>query len=123
MRIRRNSIRLRLTQSEVAQVVEQGFVEETVEFGGENKLIYSIKTASDAEIVSARFDSNQLIVSVPRAEIERWANSNQVAVKAEQNVGNAEALRLLIEKDFACLEPRGDEDADAFPNPAGNLKC
>jgi hypothetical protein len=37
-------------------------------------------------------------------------------------VGDGKTLRILVEKDFACLtKPPHEDDADAFPNP--NKSC
>lgn len=124
MRVRGNSIRLRLTQSDVAELIQKGFVEEAVEFGGASRLIYALRSASGAETICAEFEDNRLAVIVPEKEAREWANSEQISLEGKQNIGGDKVLRLLIEKDFACLAPRAaEEDADAFPNPAGNLKC
>ena len=111
MRVRGNSIRLRLTRSEVERFRETGLVEEIIEFGNGQKLVYALESAANSEIVSAEFDSNGITVFVPRKDAKQWVNSNQVGIEAGQNIGNGKILRLLIEKDFACLEPRkGEED-------------
>ena len=124
MRARGNSIRLRLTQSEVEQFSETGLVEEDIEFGGERKLIYALESSPEAETVKADFKDNRIVVIIPQNQAKRWANSNEVGIEVEQNIGGDRTLRLLIEKDFACLEIReGEEDADAFPHPSGNIKC
>jgi hypothetical protein len=124
MRVRGNSIRLRLMRSEVEQFCETGLVEEIIEFGNGQKLVYALKSGANSEIVSAEFGSNGITVFVPQKDAKQWVNSNQVGIEAGQNIGNGKFLRLLIEKDFACLEPRkGEEDSDAFPHPSGNVKC
>lgn len=120
LRIRGNSLRLRLTQSEIAQFGETGKVEEMVEFGfapGES-LIYALETDPAATSVGAAFENNRLRVLVPSPEAEKWVRTAQTGIAAEQPIGNQKNLRILIEKDFACLEKRpGDEDRDAFPHP------
>ena len=38
--------------------------------------------------------------------------------------GAAGSLRILVEKDFACLQPRAHEDeSDLFPNPDASRTC
>ena len=124
MRVRGNSIRLRLTQSEVVEFSETGSVEDAIEFGGGNKLIYALCSKPEAETVKAEYEDNRIVITVPQTQARRWVDSNDVGIKIEQDIGGGNVLRLLIEKDFACLEPReGEEDADAFPHPSGNLKC
>jgi hypothetical protein len=128
MRIRGNSVRFRLTKSEVSQFCEIGKVEETVEFGLEpqQKFIYAVE-ATDAEKVSAVFENNRLCVLIPEREAKEWTNSNQVGIKAAQTTGGGEKgvqLRILVEKDFACLENRpGEDDSDAFPHPLEEKLC
>lgn len=123
MRVRGNSIRLRLTQSEVEQFEKKGLVEEIIEFG-ERELIYALESSAKAEKVEAEFKDNRIVVIIPQNDAKRWANSNEVGIKTEYNISDEKTLQLLIEKDFACLEPReGEEDADTFPHPAGNEKC
>ena len=58
-------------------------------------------------------------VSVPQSAVERWQRTDEVTISGELALGGSETLKILIEKDFECLNPRpGDEDADTFPNPA-----
>jgi hypothetical protein len=114
LRIRGNSIRLRLTQSEVAQLATEGLVENVVTFGSA-ELRYSVTRNGDR--VTADLSDNKITVSVPEQTVFEWANSEEVGIKGTQPVPDGE-LHVLIEKDFTCLKPRpGDEDADAFANP------
>ena len=60
-------------------------------------------------------------VSLPRQAGIDWAGSNTVSLFAEQDLGEAGALSLLVEKDFKCLAPGGHrheaDDEDTFPHP------
>jgi len=123
LRIRGNSIRLRLTRSEVAQFDEKGLIEETIafNFAPMQQLIYALEKIT-VENVSATFENNRLCIFVPQAQAENWANSNQIGIEAEQLLGENKRLRILIEKDFACSEDRPDEDeSDTFPNPLQSI--
>jgi len=119
LRIRGNSIRLRLSRTEVAQFAQTGNVEDAVEFApAQQGLIYRIHTTSESEAMSATFANNCLCVFVPRIVAESWMNSEQVGIEAAQELDDSKTLRILVEKDFACLIERADEDeTDAFPNP------
>jgi hypothetical protein len=125
LRIRGNSIRLRLTQSEIAQFAKTGELEEIVEFGSAKPvLIYKLLAASDDEPIRAQYEDNCLHVLVPKKDAENWINSEQVGIEAMQPLGDDRSLRILIEKDFACLTERADEDeTDAFPNPIATGAC
>ncbi len=113
LRIKGNSIRLRLTRTEVADLGETGFVESSLMIGP-NEFVYGIISDDRAEGPTAVFVSNKLIVTVPRDQAQLWVNSNAVSiVNSESSLPN-----ILIEKDFACLDVRqGDDDDDTFPNP------
>lgn len=121
LRLRRSSLRLRLTQTEVASVGAGERVEEVVLFGAKSseRLVYAIESAGHGLLLQAAFLGSEVRVTVPRAMAVEWANGAGVSLEARQPVGNGGMLTLLVEKDFACLKPRSDEDeSDAFPNPA-----
>ncbi len=116
LRIRGNSIRLRLQQSEVAQLVTQGRVEERLVFGPDEHLVYAVESHPDPNIALLRAPG-QITVRVSVEDIAEWAESDKVGF--ETLVDNGEdGVHILVEKDFECLTVRsGDEDADAYPNP------
>jgi hypothetical protein len=121
LRVRQNSLRLRLTQSEVAQFKESGIVEEALEFSPGAKLKYALLSA-DVEKVTASYADGQITISIPRAEAKNWTDTNQVSLESEQDIGTNHCLKILVEKDFACLERRaGEDDADTFPHPLQNV--
>jgi hypothetical protein len=117
LRVRGNSIRLRLTQREVADLVATGRVEETTSFASGARFGYAITCEKAVTSLAASFRGGVVHVSVPVHEARDWAASDRVGIEAEQPVDGG-TLRLLVEKDFACLQQRaGDDDRDTFPNP------
>lgn len=123
LRIRGNSIRFRLTKEEVARFGETGSVEEGIEFGAGDgkKLFYRLEAAESSPEINADFENNRIILRIPKRTAEQWATTEQVGFEAKQISDEGKELRILVEKDFACLEPRGgEEDADAFPHPREN---
>ena len=119
LRIRGNSIRLRLTKSDIAQFAATGSVEEMVEFGfTKPALCYRLDRMTDEYTTRARFEDDCLSISVPAADAKNWIKSEQVGIEATQPIGDNRVLRILVEKDFACLAERvNEEDSDAFTNP------
>ena len=112
LRIRDNSLRLRLTRSEVDAFATSGRVEARTPFGAK-ALVYAIAHEPSADRVSARFANDEILVLVPTKTARAWASSEDVGIEATDG-----ALRVLVEKDFACLKPReGEDDEDAFPHP------
>lgn len=122
LRIRGNSIRLRLTQTEVQDFGSSGAIESTVQFGpGNDPFRYEMTVGTNGHS-GAKFDGNCLTVIVPFGDAKRWTSSDQVSLEYQQPINERENLSILVEKDFACLteRPNGD-DSDAFPNP--NESC
>lgn len=124
LRLKNNSVRLRLTQNEVVLLGDSGRVEEVIEFGAEPHERFVYRLESGAESPRAVFGDNRLTVGVPQKEAAEWARTERVGMEFEQPVGGGKVLRLLIEKDYACLQPRaGDDDAGAFPHPSESGIC
>jgi hypothetical protein len=117
LRIRGNSVRFRLSQKELEQLIEAGSAEDSVQFAPGVRLAYRVSVSAGP--VQASFDGGLVAVSVPPAAVERWSDPAEVSIEAQQALGGGRHLKILIEKDFACLTPRAGEDqADLFPNPA-----
>jgi len=117
LRIRGNSLRLRLTQGEVARLDETGRVEEEIVFAPGVSLHYAVEARDGLDAARADYDDGRLRVAVPHAVVRRWITSDDEGIAVEQPNGSAEPLRVAIEKDFACLHREGEAE-DAYPNPA-----
>ena len=113
LRIRGNSLRLRLSRGEVTQLAEKGRVEDAIAFGP-SKLTYALATADVAE-VGATYESSpdgRIVVVIPPKRAAEWASSDEVGIESKGD------LHILVEKDWSCLKPReGEDDSDAFPHP------
>lgn len=126
LRIRGNSLRFRLTRTEVQRLgAGAGPIEDCVRFGPESALVYSVE---GAEVTSPRATltstptGTRVRLIVPQPQLTAWAHSDQVGFEAEQSTGDGHSLRILVEKDWNCLTSRpGEEDVDTFPNP--NTSC
>ena len=118
LRIRDNSIRLRLTQTEVETVNNDGLVKGRVQFAGRNSFDYVLESSPATVKPEAHVSNNVLTVRIPQMDIKQWAESEKVSISSEQNLDDGEQLRILVEKDFACLAPRdGEDESDMFANP------
>jgi uncharacterized protein DUF7009 len=120
LRIRGNSIRLRVRQSDVHRLATNGAVEELTIFGsGEpDRLGYEIRATAAESAVRACFDGRRIVVHVPAEMIDRWASSDQVGLYQVQQTDDGD-LAISIEKDFACIDgDSGESQEDTFPNPA-----
>lgn len=132
LRIRGNSIRLRLTQPEVQEIGQLRQVRETtcLGLGQAGAFCYTLCSHEDTNSshegtgeVSVSWENGSLVVSVPQALAQHWASTDLVAMNAVLRRDD-QVLQVLIEKDFKCLTPRPDEDeSDTFPNPLEEHGC
>lgn len=111
LRFHSNTLRLRLNQSDVAQLSARGRVEETVAFAG-SPLVYSIESAGSAESIAASFENGRILVTLPAAAARLWIDSDQTSLENPRS-----SPRILVEKDFQCVHRASDDDTGGFPNP------
>jgi len=123
LRVLDNSIRLRLTRSEVDAVNDTGVVRGRVRFAGSNTFDYVLESSPATVKPEAHISNNVLTVRLPEMDVGQWAGSEQVSIMSEQLLGNGEQLKILVEKDFHCLAPReGEDESDMFPHPEVDSK-
>jgi hypothetical protein len=119
LRIRGDSIRLRLKRGEVEQIATGASIVEETHFP-DAVLTFRLDVSENHE-AAASFNSGSLVVSLPKSKVLDWAGTDEVSLVAEQKLSGAGSLSLLIEKDFSCLEPGHhrdcEDDADTFPHP------
>lgn len=120
LRILSNSLRLRLTQSEVQSIEQGGAVEARTNFPDGQSLHYRISSSTGDEIV-ASFSDQIIQVLVPADMLLKWARGTEVSLRSKLVPEDSEKLSILIEKDFKCLTERAEDESDLFPNP--NDKC
>ena len=89
LRIHDNTLRIRLTQSEVARLAAGNPVEQITEFAPTSFLITLVKPSSQVRSTTATFQDNQLSVLLPLDAVTRWAHSDQVGIEASQTIGSA----------------------------------
>jgi len=126
LRIKGNSIRLRLTRSEVKSFGELGKVSETIEFGEEEnqKLVYSLLCLDNGGQVDVEFNDRQINILVPSDIAKDWVNTEKIGFSAKQQLSKGGDFSILVEKDFACLKPRdGEDESDNYPHPNAGEAC
>lgn len=120
LRLRGNSLRFRLTQGEVLKLLTEGAVQESVRFSAAqgDLLTYSLYSVGGSGSITARLNNGDIRVEVPKSLVEIWANTDQVGIDSTQSIADEKALRIVIEKDFRCLQPQSEDDErDNFLNP------
>lgn len=119
IRIRGNSVRYRLTKSEVAKFSDEGYIEETTVFPN-GMLKYALKTA-DVTHLAATFEHDTITMLFPDGEQKIWHDSSRVGYDHSLTLPNGDTLFLLLEKDFACLDNTLEDQSDNYDNP--NAVC
>ena len=102
LRIRGDTIRLRLKRGEVDQIAAGTSIVEETHFP-DSVLTYRLNVCDNGDI-SASFDTGSLVISLPKSKVLSWAGSDEVSLHAEQQLSGTGSLSVLIEKDFSCLE-------------------
>ena len=121
IRIKGNSIRIRLTRPEVDYFREAGSIEEKTEFGN-SVLTYTLIKDSSAKNFSAAFNENKIILSIPEVLANEWTETALVGIENELDIGGGKKLFLLVEKDFKCLDQVAEDQSDNYENPLGYKK-
>ncbi|MGH8288761.1 MAG: DUF7009 family protein [Steroidobacteraceae bacterium] len=117
LRIKGDSLRLRLTQGEMRTLADRGAVEDRVSFPDGAALTYRLRVDDKNNYISVSYALNLIDILLPRSQAERWCRTDLVTLSASQPIAGG-ALRLVLEKDWACLAPREAEDeSDNFPHP------
>ena len=114
IRIKDNSVRFRLTQSEVHELGENGIVSSLTQFA-DRPFIYMVKRTNDTEL-SADFIENRIVMKMPEAMVEELVMTDRIGFDGESGT-----VKLLIEKDFVCIDNTVEDQSDNYPNP--NIKC
>ncbi len=125
IRIKDNSLRLRLTQGEVKTMEEDGKVAAQIQFGptAEHILRYSLEKVAIAA-PQVEYDASAIRVMLPIDQANLWATSDQISIATVIPIADQLHLDLLIEKDFKCLTVRpGEDESDMFPNPDAAKHC
>jgi hypothetical protein len=121
LRLKGNSLRLRLTPGEVDHFGAIGIVTETVKFG-DSQLIYSLETSGEARAINASFADNHIVVIVPVSTAKNWVESEQVSLTGEHSFEKDspnDNLKITIEKDFVYFDKSADsENSDTFTRSA-----
>jgi hypothetical protein len=123
LRIKGNSLRLRISRSDMARLLEIGTIEESIYFGeaADAKLTYALQLTHAGEI-GVLYQPQRVTVLLSMEAASRWASSDAVGIYGSSDTP-AGPLELMVEKDFACLDGNDPQDEDAFPNPNAESVC
>ena len=117
IRIKGNSIRIRLSRTEVDSFGSGGYLEERTEFGN-GAFVYALQSRDDIADLAATFADDKITVMVPAAITKEWTTTEIVGFDHNMDIGEEKQLFLLIEKDFKCVDaPPGEDQSDNYEHP------
>ncbi len=115
LRLRGNTLRLRVNQSEVIRLMEGNPLREQVVFPGGNGLAYVLETCAELT-AKASFREGTIRVSAPSSEVKEWAAANGTLGIYFDLGASGSILKIAIEKDLECIDgPQEERDPEAFP--------
>lgn len=116
IRIKGDSVRLRLTKKEVEVFCKKGLYEEKTQFP-QKIFTYSLQKKNGIDDIEADFSDDSIVVCISADLVLDWDINTVVGFQHYQKLLNGEKLFLLIEKDFACLDETIEDQSDNYPNP------
>src|SRR5271155_5926405 len=106
LRIKGNSLRLRVSRSELARFQAEGRIEETIHFSAapEATLTYALESSFRPSPVTVRYGTREVTVILSKDRTRIWSDQSEVGVYTTVDIGPAGSLEVAVEKDFACLD-------------------
>ena len=125
LRIKGNTLRVRVSRSEVARLLATDCLEETIHFSPAPaaKFTYTLQQDQSLSRPAVQYTENRVAILLPAEEAKAWGTSDQVGIAENISLGNLGSLGLLIEKDFACLDGSDEDNEDTYPNPNAGAPC
>jgi hypothetical protein len=120
IRIKDNAVRFRLTRSEVRQLSEQFYIHSKTEFNTQ-VFHYEIKASDEYSHLSADFSDNTISLFFPKHLAQEWYANDLITHENVIKLNNGASLKLLLEKDFVCLDHTDEDQSDNYANP--NKTC
>ena len=120
IRIKENSVRFRLTPTEVRKFCNEGQIEESTKFNS-TTFKYGVKQ-DQIDTLQVDFNDNTVTLKVPENFAKDWYDNNVVGLEHYVNLADGSKFFLLLEKDFACLDNTHEDQSDKYPNPKAG-KC
>ena len=122
LRIRGNSLRLRISQTEMRRLLTEGGIAETISFGSgaDARLTYALKHRPANDEISVEYRAQTVSVVLSTRAATEWAQGGEVGIYGNADTADG-PLELMVEKDYACLDGNDPVDQDAFPNPQAGV--
>jgi len=114
LRIKKNTLRLRLSIDEMQKLADGFSVEMNTCFGETTLKTVVFPFGND---ISASFLKGEIIVVFPQQEATVLLKNEDSGVEHNAVLAEGKQLKILIEKDFKCIGRADELNAGLFPNP------
>ena len=125
LRIKGNSLRLRVSRSELTRFLSPSRIEETIHFGpgSEAMLTYALESAPLNTEATIRYSPHELTVNISEEQTRKWSEAREVGIYTTVDIGAKGLLEVIIEKDFGCIDRSDEDNTDTFANPNVSAVC
>jgi len=124
LRIKGNSLRLRVSPSEMERLLSAVRIEEVIHFtpDPDARLTYALELAESEKEITVRYRPQEVTLVLSAESVRKWADTEQVGIYGAVDAGCGQ-LAIAIEKDFACLDRAQAGNEDTFANPNSAKAC
>ncbi len=125
LRITSNSLRFRITRSDLANLISFRRIEETLYLAADEqgRFTYALEHEPRLTRAELRYQPRHIVIVLPTSDTRAWAENDQVGIYARVDLPARRGVDLIVEKDFACLDLSDSENLDKFPNPNMGAVC
>ncbi len=117
IRISDNSIRLRLSKTDVAQLKKQKQVAGKTIFSSQEAFHYTLRSEAGLSHMKATFQQGKIIITVPQSQADLITSTDQIGIEEHLENNTDQKLFLLIEKDLKCLDGSRGDQSDMYDHP------
>ena len=111
LRIHGNSLRLRVSESELSRLRWEGRVESWTALGPKQRLTYSIESSPQTDRLAATFECDALTLLIPSQWVEGWTADGTEGFESMQEIDGDQKLHIVVERDLPCRHPQ-TQDSD-----------
>jgi hypothetical protein len=113
IRFTNNSIRIRVSKSELERLQKEHLIEENVGLPDGATFTFALVVQEGASI-KIRQKPSLFSVSIPEVMASPWMATEQVGIEVHHPLSEGQQLHILIEKDFPCAHQPHKDRSDTF---------
>ena len=100
---------------------QQQSITEDLEFGAapDDQIRFVLETANDEQF-AITFEKHAITLHIPQQLAQQWTLTDLVGFEEEIDTARGKIIKVLVEKDFACLDKTVEENEGTYPNPKAN---